>query len=367
MPSYGPCPAKVASNGDRTLPARTGRGRGGPRTPRWGRDSTGTKCRPRGHRPARPLGGSATARRRRPSSSPLRPRPASTSLAITDHDTVGGWAEAADAARVHGVTLVRGIEISCAVAALLDPPARLPPRPRRRRRCSAELARARDSRSTRGSSGWSRCMAADGIPLGYDEVLAAGRARRHRRAPAHRRRPHRRTARSATATRRSARGSATTRPTTSATTRPTPCGPSSSCAPPAACRSSPTPSRGPGGRSSTTRSSTDGARPGSPGSRPTTATTARGRAPRSTRARRALGLLVTGSSDYHGEGKRTGSASTPRPRGARGDRGAWRAGATVVAGRELSTSRCSPRPSSRCSSSSTRPAPSRSSWRSPAR
>ena len=35
-------------------------------------------------------------------------------LAITDHDTVAGWAEAAEAALVHGVTLVRGIEISCA-------------------------------------------------------------------------------------------------------------------------------------------------------------------------------------------------------------------------------------------------------------
>jgi predicted metal-dependent phosphoesterase TrpH len=33
-------------------------------------------------------------------------------LAITDHDTTEGWAEAAEAAERHGVTLVRGIEVS---------------------------------------------------------------------------------------------------------------------------------------------------------------------------------------------------------------------------------------------------------------
>jgi 3',5'-nucleoside bisphosphate phosphatase len=34
-------------------------------------------------------------------------------LALTDHDTTGGWAEAASAARSHGVRLVPGTEISC--------------------------------------------------------------------------------------------------------------------------------------------------------------------------------------------------------------------------------------------------------------
>ncbi len=36
-------------------------------------------------------------------------------VAITDHDTVGGWAEAADAVRQtgDGITLVRGVEMSC--------------------------------------------------------------------------------------------------------------------------------------------------------------------------------------------------------------------------------------------------------------
>lgn len=34
-------------------------------------------------------------------------------LALTDHDTAGGWDEAADAARRTGLVLVRGMEISC--------------------------------------------------------------------------------------------------------------------------------------------------------------------------------------------------------------------------------------------------------------
>lgn len=34
-------------------------------------------------------------------------------LGLTDHDTVEGWAEAAEAAVEEGVTLVRGLEISC--------------------------------------------------------------------------------------------------------------------------------------------------------------------------------------------------------------------------------------------------------------
>ena len=91
-------------------------------------------------------------------------------LAITDHDTVAGWAEAAEAASAHGITLVRGIEISCAwrhssihlLGYLTDADdAEL----------TRELARARESRSTRLER-MVALMAADGIPLGYDEVLA---------------------------------------------------------------------------------------------------------------------------------------------------------------------------------------------------
>jgi predicted metal-dependent phosphoesterase TrpH len=36
-------------------------------------------------------------------------------VAITDHDTTAGWSDAVGAARTHGVALVRGMEISCAV------------------------------------------------------------------------------------------------------------------------------------------------------------------------------------------------------------------------------------------------------------
>lgn len=91
-------------------------------------------------------------------------------LGITDHDTVGGWQEAEAAARRAGITLVRGIEITCREdslsvhllgyltdpgdAALMD-----------------ELARARDSRATRLERMVER-MAEGGIPITYPEVLA---------------------------------------------------------------------------------------------------------------------------------------------------------------------------------------------------
>ncbi|KRF40477.1 PHP domain-containing protein [Terrabacter sp. Soil810] len=91
-------------------------------------------------------------------------------LAVTDHDTVAGWDEAAEAARDQGVTLVRGIEISCAwrhsSIHLLGYLPDADDRP-----LMEELARARDSRSTRLER-MVALMAADGIPLGYDEVLA---------------------------------------------------------------------------------------------------------------------------------------------------------------------------------------------------
>jgi predicted metal-dependent phosphoesterase TrpH len=91
-------------------------------------------------------------------------------LAITDHDSVGGWEEAAGAARRTGVALVPGIEVSCAIDGisihllgyLTDPddPALM-----------AELALARDSRATRLERMVER-MAADGIPVTYEQVLA---------------------------------------------------------------------------------------------------------------------------------------------------------------------------------------------------
>lgn len=91
-------------------------------------------------------------------------------LAITDHDTVGGWPEAEVVARKAGIGLVKGIEISChyrsssvhLLAYLTDPadPA-----------LTEELARARESRSTRLERMVDR-MAADGIPITYPQVLA---------------------------------------------------------------------------------------------------------------------------------------------------------------------------------------------------
>lgn len=93
-----------------------------------------------------------------------------TVLGITDHDTVGGWDEAADAAQRLGVALVRGIEISCTfgpagvhlLGYLTDPtdPDLM-----------AELAHARESRATRLQH-MVELMAADGIGITHDDVLA---------------------------------------------------------------------------------------------------------------------------------------------------------------------------------------------------
>jgi 3',5'-nucleoside bisphosphate phosphatase len=91
-------------------------------------------------------------------------------VAITDHDTTGGWAEAAATAERVGVTLVRGIEISChhrgssvhLLGYLTDPadPA-----------LTAELSRARESRGTRLERMVER-MVQGGIPITYEHVLA---------------------------------------------------------------------------------------------------------------------------------------------------------------------------------------------------
>ena len=93
-----------------------------------------------------------------------------TTLALTDHDTTQGWAEAGDAARAHGIRLVPGIEVSCArryrsihlLAYLPDPdhPDLL-----------AELERARHSRDTRLDR-MVGLMAADGIPVTLESVRA---------------------------------------------------------------------------------------------------------------------------------------------------------------------------------------------------
>lgn len=93
-----------------------------------------------------------------------------STVALTDHDTIAGWEEAVAASTAYGVALVRGIEISCAhrgtslhlLAYLPDPfDAAL----------VAELDHTRSSRVTRLQR-MVELMAADGIPIGYADVLA---------------------------------------------------------------------------------------------------------------------------------------------------------------------------------------------------
>ncbi len=91
-------------------------------------------------------------------------------VALTDHDTAHGWPEAARAAAGHGLALVRGIEISCSLggrsihllAYLADPddPS-----------LAVELGHAREARVGRLRR-MAELMAADGIPVTYEQVLA---------------------------------------------------------------------------------------------------------------------------------------------------------------------------------------------------
>ena len=91
-------------------------------------------------------------------------------VALTDHDTTLGWVEATAAARELGVVLVPGIEVSCSrrwqsihlLAYLPDP---------RHPALVGELARARASRDTRLDRMVAK-MAADGIPVTLEAVRA---------------------------------------------------------------------------------------------------------------------------------------------------------------------------------------------------
>lgn len=98
-------------------------------------------------------------------------------MAITDHDTTGGWAPAA-AARPGGLTLVRGAELSCRwygteraiplhmLAYLFDPD---------EPELAAELARVRADREARAEK-IVELLRADGVPINWPEVYgyAAG-------------------------------------------------------------------------------------------------------------------------------------------------------------------------------------------------
>ena len=91
-------------------------------------------------------------------------------IALTDHDSTLGWDEAAAEARARGITLVPGIEVSCSrrwqsihlLAYLPDP---------HHPGLVAELEHARDSRETRLDRMVAR-MAADGIPVTVEAVWA---------------------------------------------------------------------------------------------------------------------------------------------------------------------------------------------------
>ncbi|MFY1689732.1 PHP domain-containing protein [Plantactinospora sp. WMMB782] len=95
-------------------------------------------------------------------------------LAITDHDTTGGWERAA-AARPPGLTLVRGAELSCRwygtepsiplhlLGYLFDPAAP---------ELAAELTRVRAAREVRGER-IVELLRADGVDVDWAEIRAA--------------------------------------------------------------------------------------------------------------------------------------------------------------------------------------------------
>lgn len=90
-------------------------------------------------------------------------------VAITDHDSTAGWAEATREATAHGVRLVRGIELSCTAGGIslhvlgyLHDPTYAP--------LLQEIDKARSSRVDRARR-ITENLAAD-VPISYDEVLA---------------------------------------------------------------------------------------------------------------------------------------------------------------------------------------------------
>lgn len=95
-------------------------------------------------------------------------------LALTDHDVVTGWGEADAAGREAGVVVVPGIEVSCSwrgisvhlLAYLPDP---------EDAELGRELAASRHSRDTRLQVMVER-LAADGYPVSYEEVLRTAAA-----------------------------------------------------------------------------------------------------------------------------------------------------------------------------------------------
>lgn len=89
-------------------------------------------------------------------------------VALTDHDTTAGWAEASAASARHGIALVRGIEVSCKhegisihlLGYLQDPSAP---------GLLEELERSRESRLTRAQRIVG--LLSKDLPLGWDDIL----------------------------------------------------------------------------------------------------------------------------------------------------------------------------------------------------
>ncbi|MCF6745274.1 phosphatase [Blastococcus sp. KM273128] len=96
-------------------------------------------------------------------------------VALTDHDTTAGWA-AAEAHRPAGLTVVPGMELSCRWFPADEPPVSVhllgylfdPLHPA----FAAERARLRDERLGRGER-IVAALAADGYPVVWEEILAA--------------------------------------------------------------------------------------------------------------------------------------------------------------------------------------------------
>ena len=290
---------RAARAARRRCPTATGPARH-PRRPDGSRPPAPLRW-PRGDRPAHPLHGERRhrgPRRGRRAGGSCGPRRRSPSPTTTRR-----WAgrRRADAARAHGITLVPGIEVSCSrrwqsihlLAYLPDPgdPELV-----------AELERARESRDTRLDR-MVAMMAADGIPVTLESVRAqvedgatAGRPHIADALVAAGVVAHRDEA--------FARWLGNDSPYYVAALRARPgaggrAGPGRRGS--ARHRAPVVGDAGPGGLRP--RSSRSWPTPGWPASRCTTATTTRMPCATSPTLARALGLLVTGSSDYHGEGK----------------------------------------------------------------
>jgi predicted metal-dependent phosphoesterase TrpH len=91
-------------------------------------------------------------------------------VALTDHDTFAGWADALSAAEGAGIRVLPGVEMSCALDGIsLHILGYLPDSTYRP--LVEELARTRDDRIPRARA-IVRRLAADGYPVTWDDVLA---------------------------------------------------------------------------------------------------------------------------------------------------------------------------------------------------